>query len=281
MLADKINEKCKGELIVEWIGGPEAVDYFAQAEAVRTGVIDMLSRPAITFVSLVPLVATMHLSEYTLEEERETGFYDWMNELFQERVNVYYLGRGNAYSPFMVTTNVRTERPQDLAGQIICTSPIHEPITAALDIHQHLIAAPHLQFQACERGVAQGMIDVVYHFASLSICDVQKYAVGPPYYAPNNMIHLINLDSWKALPKYLQDAINEAQIELISEMRDYDYKINDEELEEALTRGMIRIEWSPEDTEWFLNLASETAWESYKKMLSPEDYAKARQLLCK
>jgi len=41
-LIDEINTKGKGEIVIKYVGGPEAIPAFKQFEAVKTGVVDMI-----------------------------------------------------------------------------------------------------------------------------------------------------------------------------------------------------------------------------------------------
>ena len=60
---DAVNERANGELVIDWIGGPEALPRFDQAEAVRTGVIDMTATPFMDYHDLAPAGMSVFLSQ--------------------------------------------------------------------------------------------------------------------------------------------------------------------------------------------------------------------------
>ncbi len=93
--ADRVNEKAKGELIIDVLGGPEVIGMFDQPEAVKDGTIDIILTPTAFYGAIVPEGLVLPVSEYEAWEERENGFYDMMVELAKEKMNVYLLQRGD------------------------------------------------------------------------------------------------------------------------------------------------------------------------------------------
>jgi hypothetical protein len=52
-----------------------------------------------------------------------------------------------------------------------------------------------------------------------------------------------------------------------------------EALQAYVDGGMEPIKFSPDDAEWYINLAYESKWANLKEKVDPDTYAKLRQLL--
>ncbi len=75
-LIDRVNERAKGELIIEYTGGPAAIPAREQAAAVRKGIADITINPTAFYDGMFLEAELLTLSEYTPREERERGIYD-------------------------------------------------------------------------------------------------------------------------------------------------------------------------------------------------------------
>ncbi|MDH5695863.1 MAG: TRAP transporter substrate-binding protein DctP [Dehalococcoidia bacterium] len=279
---DKVNteaeQKYPGELEIQYLGGPEAIPTKDQAEAVRTGTIDMNLTSDAYYAGIAPVVNAMKLTQLTPWEERESGAYDLLNEIHQEQLNCFYLGRLGSDIPFQLYLNVKVEKPADLAELNIRVSPMYIDFMNALGATP-VETSPVDVYTAIERGTVDG-----YCWPAVGIRDwgweeVTKYVVGPSFY---NVVHevLVNLDTWNRIPGHLQDF-------LIDTMKESEHEIvaESQELlaaEPAILKekGLEFIEFSPADTKWYYDLAYSAAWEGITKK-APEDAPKLRELISK
>ncbi|GAI49592.1 unnamed protein product, partial [marine sediment metagenome] len=133
--ADQVNERAKGELTIDYLGGPEVVPTFDQPEAVRSGVIDINFSCGNYYTGIVPEGDASIIAPCEPWVDRETGFYDFMVEVFDE-AGIRYLGNhgGGFSTPYYLYTNVRIETPWDLVGQKFRTVPMYIPLLTALGI---------------------------------------------------------------------------------------------------------------------------------------------------
>src|SRR4030042_805656 len=74
--AEEVNKKSNGEVVIKFMGGPEAIPAFKQFEAVRTGVVDMIFSAESYYGGAVTGAAYTHLSQIPPMEERKVGYYD-------------------------------------------------------------------------------------------------------------------------------------------------------------------------------------------------------------
>src|SRR4030043_388582 len=115
---EEVNKKSKGDLVIKFIGGPEAVPAFKQFEAMRTGVVDMIFTAEAYYGGAVTGAAYTHLSRLSPLEERKNGHNDLRVEILKKQ-NLFYLGRPVYGTWFQIFTNKPIKRPQEIKGQKI------------------------------------------------------------------------------------------------------------------------------------------------------------------
>src|SRR5215475_8053003 len=74
----EVNKQLSGQVRINYVGGPEVITRFQQAEALRTGVIGMIFSPAGDYQDQMPVTPAFVLSKLSPSEERKSGFYDFM-----------------------------------------------------------------------------------------------------------------------------------------------------------------------------------------------------------
>jgi len=280
MYQEMLNEAAKGEVILEFAGGPEAIPGFEQPEAVRTGAIDVNFTVTAYYKTMLPEANGHHLSRLTPWEERESGFYDLMVELHKAK-NIYYLGRQLVNSPFIMSTrNLRIERPYDLSGLRFRTAALYDALYRKLGITGVTMPLGD-QYSALERGLVDGTASTPSSAIKFSLYEVAKYVIGPRFYGAQNAVMLINLDVWNQLPKDVQDLMIDVQIKVEPEIWDYFGDTLSKDLKKLQDEGMEFVEWSPADTKWFLDTADKAAWEEIEENIGPEMTAKLRSLTTK
>lgn len=258
-LIDEINEKAEGRLHVNFVGGPEAMPGFKQFDACSSGVLDMLYSCE-SYYGVKAFGANFtHLSRISPMEEREAGFNELLNEIF-EPSNIYYLGRANPHSAmwFNIFTNKAVSTPQEMKGQTIRVSATYEPFVKALGCAAVTLPGGEV-YTALERGTVDGYAWCAIGNVGSGWPEVCKYIIAPRIYT-NNVLGIINLDSWNALPGDLQDLLNDCMIENEVKYTPIMGQLCEDEYQEMQDMGMEVITFSPEDTEWYTDLAYSSAW---------------------
>jgi TRAP-type C4-dicarboxylate transport system substrate-binding protein len=274
-LIEKINKQAKGELKIEHRGGPEAIPGFDQFTALTKGVFDIGVENESYYGKQVTGLPIAHLSQFSTVEERTSGYYNFRVEIL-EKQNARYLGRAWGYGMgYCIYTNKLVKDPRnDFKGQRIRISPAYEPLCKALGAAPVVLPFPDI-YTAMERGTIDGFIIASSLALEFSWQEVTKYFTDPPVYNINLEV-LMNLDTWKRLPKHLQDMIDQCMIEFeresIPESQAYvrDYR------QRMINAKMIPLKWSQADLEWFTKTAFDAAWADVKvKIKPPELYQKA------
>lgn len=272
---DEVNKKSKGEVVIKFVGGPEAIPAFKQFEAVRTGVVDMIFGAESYYGGAVTGAAYTHLSRLTPTEERRVGYYDLRQDLLK-RHNIMYLGRPE-YGPwFHIFTNKPVKRPQEIAGQKIRTSATYEPFVKALGAVPITLPGSDV-YTALERGVVDGYAWSVLGNISMGWPEVCKFIIEPKIYSMN-IEALINLDTWNKIPKPMQKLMSDLMIEIETKFTKIFEELGEKELKEMQAKGMKLIKFSPEDTKWYIELAYKAGWDEVLKK-APELGPKLKKLL--
>lgn len=273
--ADEVNKKSKGEVVIKFVGGPEAIPAFKQFEAVRTGVVDMIFGCESYYGGAVTGAAYIHLSRLTPMEERKVGYYDLRQDILKKQ-NVMYLGRPEHGVWFHIFTNKPVKRPQEMAGQKIRTSATYEPFVKMIGAVPITIPGAEV-YTALERGVVDGYAWSVLGNISMGWPEVCKYIIEPKIYAMN-LENLINLDTWNKLPKPMQTLMANLMIENEEKYEKVFMELGEKELKAMQDKGMKFVKFSPEDTKWYVDMAYKAGWDEVIKK-SPELGAKLQKLL--
>ncbi|MEW5920859.1 MAG: TRAP transporter substrate-binding protein DctP [Bacillota bacterium] len=274
---DIVEEKSGGRVRINWLGGPEAMPTFEQAEALRDGLVDVLNTTPDYYVSLAPGAFALQFSELTPKEERAAGVYDLLNEYHQEKVNAYYLGRTNPGLGFYLYSKVPI-REANLSGITVRVTPIYMGLVHALGGATVVMPAPEV-YSALERGVVDAYGWPVIGVPDLGWHELTKYVIDHQFYNVSTSV-IINYDKWKSLSPAVQQLLIEAakEAEVKAEAHYQERFKRERELLEA--KGIEFVKLAPADAEKFMKTAYETGWKEALK-LSPDFAPRLRELISK
>jgi TRAP-type transport system periplasmic protein len=276
---DKVNAAGEGVVQIEFVGGPEAIPTFDQPEAVRGGVIDMIYGPGSYYPGIVPETDALVGSNVTPMEKRANGGIDLLNEIHQEKMNVYYLGHPDGGIQFHV---YMTKEPQlredglpDMSGIKLRGAPIYrEFFTDYLGATFVQVNVPEV-YTALERGTVDGLGWPSIGVMDLSWDSFLKYRIDPGYFQTDLGI-LVNLDKWNALSDEAKQILQDTAIAWEEESYEELQALRAEEDAEMKKRGMQVVELPPEAAEAYLNAAYEEAWNRLKER-DPTHYEALRE----
>ncbi|RQD72669.1 MAG: hypothetical protein D5S00_00130 [Tindallia sp. MSAO_Bac2] len=259
--ADKVYEKTDGTVNVVWGGGPEAIPPFQLVEALRNGVVDIAWTAHTYNVSNVPVLEAMKLVD--AETMRETGGFDFINELYQERLNSHYIAASTNGLTYNLYTKDPIESLDDFSGLTIRSTPAYQAFVEALGAGV-VNMDPGEAYQALERNVIQG-----YGWPSVGVTDfgwqeVSEYIIQPAFYNVDVAI-IMSDNAWSQLDENQQRAIMEAGLEVEQEAMAHYEKAIAEEVDILTNEGMSQNILPDDVAERFLTLAYEEAWASVMK----------------
>jgi TRAP-type C4-dicarboxylate transport system substrate-binding protein len=251
-----VAKKAPGELKIQYIGGPEAVKTPDQVQALQRGMVDLVFTTTAYYVSVLPEVDALKLSDWTPAEERTNGSWAYLNELHKKLGLIYGARLG-----LDVKFHLYLKKPikdADLKGLNIRVSPMYLQVIKGLGGNP-VVIPPTEVYAALERNVVDG-----YCWPATGIRDwgwdkQTKYVVDPGFYGVPNPL-LINLNTWNKLPKKLQDLLTEAAVEAEKKVVALFEDLAQKERPILVKQGIQVIDLPPAEREKFLKVAFEEGW---------------------
>jgi TRAP-type C4-dicarboxylate transport system substrate-binding protein len=281
LFVDRLSEKTKGELVINYRGGPETISQFDLGMAVQKGVIDFAFAPVGFYEPLVPGIGAAMLSELTPWEERKPGgAYYYLLEL-HKKAGMYYLGRGApSREPFFfVYLKKKVETQKDFVGLRIGTGTGALAACRAWGTSVTPVKTAEF-YNAMERNLVEGVagfpLDVC---VTLGVHEVTNYIIDHPFYVSTAAVFM-NLNSWNKLSPKLQNLITETMSEYEKEKMEMEGKRRAEARQKIIAAKVQFYKLSPPVADWYLKTAYDAAWE-YQQKRFPEVTSKLRELLLK
>ena len=278
MLQKKVKEKSNGQLEITWGGGPEAIPAFQLVEALRNGVVDLAWTAHTYNVAQLPVVEGAKLSKMTPAQEREKGVFAFYQDVYQKKLNAYYLGRGTPGLTYNLYTTVPVKGLDDFKGMSIRVTPAYKAFVEAMGAAP-VATDPGEVFTALERNMVKG-----YGWPSLGISDfgwdaVTKFVIEPAFYQVDVMV-IANIKAWNKLPKNLQNSLSASMQEVEKEAYQHFGKLISGDRENLKKKGVQEIKLSAAEAEKYLQTAYEASWKEVLKK-NPQMGPQLRDLLSK
>ena len=280
-LMERVNDQTGGKVKITYLGGPEVMPPPQQAESVRNNVVQMALVPFEYYEALTKMGNMGQLSLLTPDEERQSGAYDYMNEL-HHKVGLHLLWRATAMSEpqyFWFITNKKISKPQEFAGQKIGASSTW-PNPFLLKVGATPVQVQITEFYTnLERKVIDGVADPITNHMTFQLYQVCKYVIDRGV-GQGALAIIVNLDTWNKIPKELQNQITEIAAQVV---REYALDMDKEVLKAKQTakdNAMEFIKFSPEDEKWFVDTHYAESW-AVNISKYPEVAPKMRQLMSK
>jgi len=278
ILQKKVKENSQGRLVLVWGGGPEAIPSFQLVEALRNGVIDVAWTAHTYNVAQLPVVEGAKLSTMTPWDERKTGVTDFYRNLYWNKLNAYYLGKGTpglSYNLYAVTP---VKSLASFKGMPVRVTPAYKAFAQALGAVP-VATDPGEVYSALERNMIKA-----YGWPSLGIGDfgwdeVTKFVIEPSFYQVD-VIGLVNAKAWNRLPKDLQDVLNTSMRDTEREAYDHFKKLIREDRKKLMSKGLKEIKLTKIESDKYLRTAYDASWKEVLKKDSKQG-AILRNLLSK
>jgi TRAP-type C4-dicarboxylate transport system substrate-binding protein len=270
----EVNTKLKGQLHVNYVGGPEVIGRFQQIEALRNGVIDITFTPSTDYQDQVPTSPSFVLSRLTPMQERQSGFYDFMVEQHASKLNARYLGRVQE-SPFYLWTKTEPKKIANLRGLKMRSGVLYDRFMQKLGMVPVTINSPEV-YTALQSGIVDGFGWPVTGPLKLGWLDNVHYVVDLPFFGASNVVVLMNLKKFNALPKATQDALVKLTADFEPKMVKHFTDENEAEWKRIGSK-VKRVKFSDAENKTYLDTAYETEWAHLKQRV-PDDIAKLRKM---
>jgi len=193
---DQANKEGKGLVQIKLIGGPDAIPTFEQGNALRTGVVDMVSLPPTFYTNVCPECDAQILPPLQTPQLKKTPFWTVLQKYTNQKVNAQLVSSYGDGIGFHIWTS-KPPAGGTLKGMRLRTTPNYTPLFTALGVSL-VQTAPGEVLTALERGVVDG-----YGWPAIGIFDLgwgahTKYRIDPGFY--NVVVNvLVNLNKWNSL----------------------------------------------------------------------------------
>jgi TRAP-type C4-dicarboxylate transport system substrate-binding protein len=251
---------------------------FEMGNALKSGVLHFGSTAPTFYQSLLPVGDALKLRTLSAEDIRRNGGHDFINQLHNEKANMWYLTTWGDNVPFHIYMRERKIEKADFTGLRIRVSPVYRALVQTLGGTIVVIPPPELQ-PALERGVVDGYGWPLWDLKGLGVERYTKIRIDPGFYQTTQCF-VMNLDKWRALPKAAQDLLarKSAEFELkfaraaAAENARYD--------EDQRKSGIAVSTLTGSDAQRYLKAAYEAGWEEAAK-LDAVNAPKLRKLISK
>lgn len=273
---DHVNETGKGQLQIRIVGGPEAVPADAQAQAVKTGVLDIASIPPAYYKSVMVEGDAQVLSDMSLAEQRKSGAYDALSKIAVDRMGAFYVTTYGIGVPFhlYVTKDMPVASVNDIKGLRFRGQPNYNAIFKHYGIAGVNVAAPEV-YTALERGTVQGYGWPLWGIDDFGWQKLTKVRIDPGFY--NVIVNiLMNKSKYDSLSAAQRKVIDDAVVWFEKDNEKYTADKTKSTLDMQAKAGIKVVSFGPE----FKKTAVDLYWADLKK-LSPEAIAKLQPMLTK
>ena len=270
---DRVNETGKGQVRINYIGGPRAMPPFEVGNAVRTKVVDIANVTGAFYTNLMPEADAFKLIGKPMSEQRKNGTWEMINQLHNQKLNSHYLARQFHNVPFHIYLNKKPEK-LDFKGLKIRVTPVYKDIVEALG-GTAITTPPGEVYTALERGVVDGYGWPVTGIFDLGWEKVTKFRLEPAFSSVEVYV-LVNLDVWKGLTDAQRKVLSDAALWLEGLDSENTAAIAAERDRQAKA-GIQAIDFGPAESKKFTEQANDVAWQSVIKR-APETAPKLRKL---
>ena len=272
----KVNAEGKGQLQLNFIGGPKAMPPFEVGKAVQSGVIDIGLATGAFYTNIMPEADALKLTQISMQEQRKNGAYDLINRVWNEKAGMQYLGRVIDYTPFHLYLNKKIDKP-DLTGLKIRVTPVYRDFFAAMGATV-ITTPPGEVYTALERGVVDGYGWPIQGIFDANWKEKTKYRVDPGFYSAEVSL-VMNLAKWKSLTQSQRDLLMRQMIAAEAENESWK-TLNDNDTRRQAQAGIQVITFDPATSKQYVDKAYNVAWDAMIKV-SPQYGQQMRMLFSK
>ncbi|MDP6352378.1 MAG: TRAP transporter substrate-binding protein DctP [Alphaproteobacteria bacterium] len=262
-LVEQVNARGRGLVQIRFIGGPEAVPTTQQAEALRTGVVDMIYGPGSYYPGLVPETDALIGSNISPMEQRRNGGIALLNSIHERKMNGHYLAHIDGGVSFHIYLKEPPGKSSDggidLNGLKLRAGPFYREFFTALGAVHVLIPAPEV-YTALSRGAVDGI-----GWPSIGIMDFSwdqflKVRIDPGF-SQTDLGVLVNLDRWTALDPAARDLLESVAVAYEAESYQRSQALAASEDAELRARGMDVITLDAAAAQAYLATAYRSIWQ--------------------
>jgi TRAP-type C4-dicarboxylate transport system substrate-binding protein len=260
-----VNERGKGVVQIDFMGGPEVIPQRQLLYALRRGVIDMAFGGSTYYRGVLPEGDAIFASTITPREARANGGLEALQPYWRKRINSHLIGwvqSGIGPNIYLTDPPVFTEDGiPDLRGLKIRTSPTNVEMLKALGARTVQIAVKEI-YTAFQRGTVDGLAWPTIGFPDLGISEFVHYRVDPDVLQLAIVLQ-INLDVWNGLSDEAKFILTDQAILYEQQSRDFFFATRDREVAELAEAGFNSVAMEPDAAIRFRDFAHGVVWDRF------------------
>ena len=211
MLKDMAEGMSQGAVVINIIGGPEAIPAADAPAAVQRGTVDMADAFGTYCDTIAPGADCLGRAEYDPAGLRANGTYDYIQGIFA-KAGLYLLGAASPSAPqkgLCINLKDEIKHIEDFKGlKIADAGAQYQPFLEALGAVCVPIPTPD-NFTAMERGTVDGYV--------LGVPGIQDFGLTPvtgcmldETFTSSGAWFIVNLEKWNSLPPDIQKIMAES-----------------------------------------------------------------------
>lgn len=277
-----INADKSAPVSLKYLGGPEITPRKQLGNAIKRGLLDILTSPASYYAGQVAEARYAAISNRSHRELRANGTYDLLQQAWGKGVNARVLAW-----PYWAGTEFHiylTNKPElskktgiSLAGQKMRTVSLYTPFLKAMGATPVEIS-PGEVYTGLQRGVVSGLAWPEGAITKYGWQKYIKYKIEPGFWRSSTMV-IMNLDKYKALSKAERDYLEKMALKLEDESGPAQRKVIDVDNAKVFAEGVQRIKLDGAYKKAYLKTIFGSTWEDAKKRKMTIPYATLRSKL--
>ncbi len=223
-IGDAIKTKSNGEVVVDYVGGPEVVGGLDQAMAAKSGVVDIAWGISGQMVTIVPGAGLMRYSRLMPWEERANGAFDIQDKNHQaaglKLLAIGPIGSKDAIDgidgsggPLLCLVKKEVKTLADLKGLKIGTEVGGKAWVPKMGFEETFIQDSEL-FDALKKGMADGYWNPMARIIPSGLQDVTKYVLLNCCHTGSSYSSYMIIRTWKNLSASQHKAVTDASAEI-------------------------------------------------------------------
>lgn len=271
-----VNERGKGVVKMDHIGGPEVVPLRNQVNAVSKGGIADWVMTFTVHAALVPEIGTVGLSRKTPQEERKAGFIDVLDEA-HKRINIKVIGRTATSGGFHIFSKKPIQSIASFEGMKVRSHSGYDAFFTALK------ARPiHMKISEIYAGLERGLVQAAPYplfVSGLGLQEVICCAMADSFWDAHTTLSFINLRKWNSLSAKSRKIITDTQIEFEANMASMAAELKAAERKRLEAKGVKFVRLPAAEAEKFKVMANDSRWSFLKTKINPDRYAKIEKMI--
>ncbi len=262
---DAVNERGRGRVRIDFIGGPEVVPQRQLFYALRRGVIDMALGGITYYLGLLPEGDAIFAANIDPMEARASGALEALQPYWKKRANAHLIGwmqSGIGISIYLARPpRFTAEGMPDLRGLKIRTSPSNRELLYAFGGRPVQIALREV-YTAMQRGIVDGLAFTSVGLPDLGVEEFVRYRIDPEVLNLSICLQ-INLDRWNGLSDEVRHILTDEAEKYAVAAREWFRNLRIREHAALAEAGFQGVE-AP-DPQAFREVAHRVVWERMRK----------------